>query len=597
MGYYSKRYLSCAKVTGLLLLPLLLAFGCSSPGENPVSGRKNSMIIHLVNDPEGLNPVNSVGSDATNIHNLIFDHLIALDYETLMLVPRLAKSMPEVSEDKLFFTFHLRDDLKFSDGTPLTSADVVFSFKALMNPFVDSAPKRAELHNFIDCTAPDEKTVVFHLENSGPFNLNRLAINFFVLPKHIYDPQNLSDTYTGLDASTAMRNPEWVSAEKRAALETFATAFEDENFQREVGFVVGSGRYRFDGWSTGQSIRLVRNENYWNQGADEAFSVQNLDTIVYKTIPDAQTALQALKSGEIDFSDHFEPDQFENKLSGPESERIFARKNVPYPYYEYVGWNANIRGNGNKQFFAEREVRQAMSHLINVDEIIENIVNGSGQPITSMVYHERPEYNKALKPIRYDEEKALKLLAAAGWQDTNGDGLLDKDFQGEQVNFSFTMYYKRGNELRRRIARSIQDKFRKAGIEVKVADLDWTVMLDRLKKHELEAWLGAWVYDSDEQDLYSLFHSSQSLNDGYNWCSYVNSKADSVMEQITVEWDQEKRFALHREIQAILYEDQPYTLLYANAARIAWNKRLTNDAWYGQRPCYDPPRFRLVSNH
>jgi peptide/nickel transport system substrate-binding protein len=583
-------------VLGLALLTFALLPGCGKPGENPVSGRKNAMTIHLVNDPEGLNPVNSVGADATNIHNLIFDHLIALDYGTLMLVPRLAKEMPQVSEDKMTFTFELRQGVRFSDGTPLTSADVVFSFKALMNPFVDSAPKRAELHNFVDCSAVDEKTVEFRLEKSGPFNLNRLAINFFVLPKHIYDPGNLSDHYDALDATLGMRNPDLLDPEKRMALEIFAKAFEDENFQREVGFVMGSGRYRFDGWTTGQSIRLVRNEKYWNQDSKDPFAVQNLDTIVYKTIPDAQTAMQALKSGEIDFSDHFEPDQLENKLSGSESEEFFAKENIPYPYYEYVGWNQNIRGNGNKQIFADPQVRLAMSHLIDVKEIIANIVSGSGEPITSMVYHERPEYNTSLKPIPFNENKAKLMLSSAGWQDTDGNGLLDKEFQGERVNFSFTLYYKRGNELRRRIARSIQDKCKKAGIEVKIADLDWTIMLDRLKKHDLDAWLGAWVYDSDEQDLYSLFHSSQVLNDGYNWCSYSNPRADSVMEQITQEWDQEKRFALHREIQAILYEDQPYTLLFANAARIAYNKRLANDTWYGQRPCYDPPQFRLSGN-
>ncbi|MEM6271274.1 MAG: ABC transporter substrate-binding protein [Bacteroidota bacterium] len=553
------------------------------------------MVIHLGNDPEGLNPINSVGANATNIHNLIFDHLIALDFETLALVPRLAETMPEVSPDKRNLTFRLREGLTFADGQPLTAEDVAFSFRALMNPYVDSAPKRAELHDFIGCTAEDERTIVFTQEQSGPFNLNRLAINFFVLPKHIYDPDNLSDNYTGRDASLAIRYPEAVAPEKRAAMEAFAAAFEDENFQREVGYVLGSGRYRFDGWTTGQSIRLLRNEQYWNKESDASDARQNLDTIIFKTIPDAQTALQALKSGEIDFSDRFEPDQIASKFSGPELERIFATKSVPYPNYAYIGWNQNIRGKGPVQPFADPRVRRAMSHLTDVVEIISNLLNGSAEPITSMVYYNRPEHNKALKQIAYDEDRARALLAEAGWTDTDGDGLLDKDFQGTRAPFRFTIYYKRGNELRRRIARNLQDKCKKVGIEVKIADLDWTVMLDRLKRHELDAWVGGWVYDSDEQDLYSLFHSSQMLNDGYNWTSYINPAADSVMEAIRKEWDPERRAVLHRDIQRILYEDQPYTLLFANAARIAYNKRLTNQAWYGQRPCYDPPQFSLAA--
>lgn len=120
------------------------------------------------------------------------------------------------------------------------------------------------------------------------------------------------------------------------------------------------------------------------------------------------------------------------------------------------------------------------------------------------------------------------------------------------------------------------------------------VLLSRLTKHEIEAWLGGWVYDSDEQDLFALFHSSQIRNGGYNWGSYANLEADSTMEQITVEWDEATRMALHKKIQTILYNEQPYTLLFANSARIGWNKRLKNIGWYDQRPCYDPGQFSLA---
>lgn len=595
MGKFSRF---CTKA--FLLSFALLQFGCgggqSSRSDNPVSGRKNSMIIHLLHDPEGLNPVNSVGANANNIHNILFDHLISLDFETLELVPGLAKEMPKVSADKRTFTFTLRDGLKFADGKPLSTKDVEFSFKAVMNPYVDSAPKRAELHNFVDCIAVDDKTIELKLSETGPFNLNRLAINFFVLPKHVYDANNLTDSYSSRDATLAQVNASLITPEANDAMKDFADYFEDERYQREKGFVIGSGRYMFDGWFTGQSIRLVKNPNYWNEGADGHFAKQNLDTIVYKTIPDVQTALQSLKSGEIDFSDQFGPDQFRDKMSGSGFDKYFTKKTVPYPFYEYVGWNSRIKNNPHKSFFADKKVRWAMSYLVDVDEIIENILGGTAKPITSMVYHGRPEHNEELKTIDYDESIALDLLEEAGWTDSDADGILDRTVSGIKTDFEFDLCYKRGNEVRQRIARHIQDRFKKVGIKVNVVDLDWTVMLERLKNHELDAWVGAWVYDSDEQDLYSLFHSSQILNEGYNWTSYANPQADSIMVAITREWDKEKRFALHRKIQEILYDDQPYTLLYANAARIGYNKRLKTDKWYGQRPCYDPPQFYVVKN-
>ncbi len=575
---------------------ILPFWGCQSQGNrpNPVVGRSNSMILHLQDDPAGLNPVNTVGAQTASLHNLIFDHLITLDPKSLELVPQLAASMPEISEDKLSYTFQLRPGLTFADGKPLTSEDVVFSFKALMNPFVSSAPRRAELHNFEDCISQGPETVIFKLIASGPFNLNRLAINFFVIPKHIYDPLNMSDAYSALDAKKASELGDAFTDSTRMAMLDFADFFEDEKYQRKKGFVIGSGRYIFDAWKSKQFLRFVKNENYWNNKSDAPFAMQGMDTLIYKVIPDQQTALMALKSGEIDFSDSFDPDQYHDQMSGEGYDTHFGKTNVPYPFYEYAGWNANIKGHPKKTFFADPNVRMALSKLIDVDDIVENLLFGTAAPIASMVYKSRKEYAKELSPIKFDEKGAIALLDAAGWIDQDGNGVREKMVQGEKVNFSFKLAYKTGNEIRKRIGRHIQDHFSKVGIEVELTEMEGGVLLSRLTKHEIEAWLGGWVYDSDEQDLFALFHSSQIRNGGYNWGSYANLEADSTMEQITVEWDEVTRMALHKKIQTILYNEQPYTLLFANSARIGWNKRLKNIGWYDQRPCYDPGQFSLA---
>ncbi len=575
---------------------VLVSVGCK-PGavsDNPATGRQKTMVIHATDDPAGLNPVNTVGAATVALQNLLFDHLIALDPQSLLLVPRLAREMPVVSEDKLSYTFTLRDDLQFADRKSITVEDVVFSFKALMNPFVSSAPRRAELHNFEDCVALDGQRVRFKLMASGPFNLNRLAINFFVIPKHIYDPNHLSDGYTAADARKAEQHLDSIAPTTRAALMAFAEFFEDEKFQREKGFIVGSGKYVFDAWKAGQYVRFVKNQHYWGADSQNPIDQQGMDTLVYKVIPDIHAAMQALKAGEIDFSEFFEPSQYKDDMSGERWDRHFGKISVDYPFYEYIGWNENIKNAPKRQLFGDPKVRMAMSELVDVQEIVTNLLHGTAAPIVSMVYHGRPEHDKALKPILYNEQSALRLLTEAGWADTDADGILDKKMQGEKVDFAFTLCYRRGNELRQHVARHVQDKFAKVGIKVEVQDLEAAILLDRLKQHEVDAWLGGWVYDSDEQDLFSLFHSSQIANEGFNWGSYHSADADSTMELITVEWDPERRMALHQKIQQILYQDQPYTLLFANSARMGWNKRLENEHWYGQRPCYDPGQFHLA---
>ncbi len=569
-----------------------LSCGNGNNGQPLVTGRQKTMILHISSDPVGLNPINARGADATYIQTQIFDHLLALDFQTLEVRPELAAEMPVISPDRKRIDFTLRPDLVFSDGRPLTAKDVEFSFKALKNPRVNSAPRRAELRSFTDFELVDDQRFAFLMTDAGPFDLSRLAINFYVLPKHIYDPNNFTDTYTSLEVCMADRYPDTISENLEKRLNLFADFFENERFQREKGFVVGSGRYAFDGWETSQYIRLIRNERYWDRDNNAPHAQQNMDTLLYKVIPEIGTTLQALRSGEIDFSTKFTPEQFQDKMDA-DFQEDFAKESVPYPAYEYIGYNMDIRNQPRKVFFNDARVRRALSYLVNVPEIVENIMVGTATPIVSMVYADRPEHNDTLAAFGYDEEKAKALLSEAGWVDSNGDGKLDKEVMNSLVDFEFTLYYRQGNEVRERIARHVREKLKRVGIVVQIQGLDWPVMLDRLGKHELDAWVGGWAYDSDEQDLYALFHSSQVLNDGYNWVGYENPEADSVMEAIVGEWDREKRFHLHRKIQEILYQDQPYTLLFANSARIAYNKRLTAGNWYGQRPCYYPGEFSL----
>lgn len=572
-----------------------LAFGCSSSvKENGPSYRQNTFVVHAPNEIQGMNPVITVGVTARIIQNLVFDRLIALDYETLDLRPVTCDGLPEVTDDHHSYIFTLNPKAKFSDGSSITAEDIVFSFKAIMNPFSDSAPLRAEMHNFKDCVALEDGRVKFTMEEASPLALNKLAIYFWILPKHVYDPKGITDGYSSLEATSAGADRSSVDNLPLEKMKAFSLYFSHEQFQREKGTVIGSGRYLFDEWMPGQTIRLVKNPDYWNQASVHPFDQQNMDTIVFKIILDRETMLTALKAGEIDFSDDFKPSQYVKQMEDPDFTGQFDKKSLQFPYFYYIGWNANIKDQPEKIFFSDPDVRTAMSHLVDVDQIIESVTYGTGSRITSMVYGQRPEHNNNLTPIPYDPEKAKQLLADAGWADSDGDGVLDNMVNNKKVDFRFTMYYDQGNSVRQQIALIIQKSFQKAGIEMDFQELDWGTYLERLKNHELEAWIGGWAYDSDEQDLFSLFHSSQAA-DGYNWGNYFNQEADQLMHDITVEWDQEKRFEMHRQIQAILYAEQPYTLLYQNSALVAYNKRWNNDNWYGQRPCYDLPQFSLVN--
>ena len=589
------------KRTGLgiftfLFTILFLVSSCNSNEEETLSvSRQKTIIFHTIADPTGLNPLTSVGTVTNTAQNLIFDKILDLDYETLELRPTLTDQLPTISEDKLEYTFKLSEGIKFSDGKPLTAEDILFTFKAIMNPFVDSAPVRAELHNFIDCIIVDERTVVFKLSESGPKNLEKIAVYFYVIPKHVYDPDNLTDEYSAQEGARAVVDRSSVSPEAIDEMKRFSVLFSNEKFQRDKNSVVGSGRYKLDEWVTDQYVRFVKNDNYWKQGSDHPFDMQNMDTIIFNTINSLETALISLRSGEIDFTDQLKPSQVHEKRLDKQFNKFFKIEGIPYPQYEYIGWNANIKDQPQRNFFADTKVRWAMSYLVDVREIIDNVMYNSVVPITSMVYYRRPEYNNDLKVIEPDTAKALRLLEEAGWKDITGDGWIEKDIEGTIVPFEFKLYYRQGNDIRRNIALMLEEKFKKVGIKVEVISLDWGIMLEKLMNHELDAWVGGWEFDSNEQDFYQLFHSTQINDGGFNWTSYSSPLADSLMEGIHTEWDTEKRYDMHRQIQRIVYDDQPYSLLFGNTARIAFNRRLATDKWYGQRPCFDLPQFYLVS--
>ena len=281
-------------------------------------------------------------------------------------------------------------------------------------------------------------------------------------------------------------------------------------------------------------------------------------------------------------------------MKGAEFEKSFGVKTLPYPNYEYIGWNTSIRDQPDRSFFADKRVRWAMSYLVDVPELIQSVMYGQGKPLTSLVFYERPEFNAEIEAVPYNAEKAKALLYEAGWDDLDGNGTLEKQINGKIVPFSFKMYFRQGNETRKNIALLLQEKFKKAGIEMEPVALDWSVMQERLKRHELDSWILAWVFDSNEQDYYQIFHSSQASNEGFNWTQYQNSECDVLMEQIQMEFDTQRRFEMHKKVQKLVYEDQPYTLLFGNMARIVYNKRIETANWYGQRPCYDLPQFTLA---
>ncbi|MGH0032876.1 MAG: ABC transporter substrate-binding protein [Myxococcota bacterium] len=540
----------------------------------PVRG--DWLVEHTLSDPDRLNPYTSSDRGASIAMSSIFQTLLTIDPETLDQVPLLAKALPEISEDQLSYTFALRREPTFADGRPLTSEDVVFSLKVIRNPEVAAPHLRNYFNSVSDAVALDEHTV--RIDLSEVYFRNRWILGAFeVIPRHYYDPEDLLG-----DIGVAELN-DWdsLSPEKQERATRFARAFNDD-FQRNP---MGSGSFALvdpeRDYVTGERIVLRHRDNFWAPGNTDLGDAW-VDRLVYRIINDREAALVAFKSGDLDFIRGITPIQA-TRQTGDARFKARAGKHAEIRgAYSYIGWNQT------REIFQDVRVRRALSHLVDKQNLVDKVMLGLAKPVEGPIAFQRPEYNENLQPWEYSPEKARAILLEAGWSDTDGDGVLDKDLAGDgvRVPLRFEIISNAGNDERKKIGLTVIDSFKKNGIDASFRSVDWSIMLEKVKKFDYDAVVLGWIGGiAIPPDAYQIWHSSQAIEGGSNHIAYENDEVDRILEEYRVTFDADRRKELYDRFQEILYEEQPYTFLFAGASVSVWDKRFAGVRWY---PGMDP---------
>ncbi len=563
----------------IVLSSLLLCMSCNvnrhnahdfdNPGD-PVTG--DMVFHHELSDPQGLNPYTTNDNSAKTLFTLIFDSMLEQDPKTTEFVPSLAESMPELSADHLQYTFHLRKNVVFSDGHPLTAADVLFSFKTIKNPLIlDASALRNYFDDVTDVQAPDDYTIVVHMKK--PYFMAEIQLgDLRIVPKHVLDPKNLTDQYTFAETNDTN------AIQKNPAIQQFADWFGSAEMKRDPKLLIGSGPYVYQQWKTGEKIVLHRNKKAWATPC--AWRQAHVDVVVGVIINDRNAALSAMKTEDIDFFENVPPPLFDEQI---DTSRIsYVRKiSSDQSIYSYVGWNTR------KVLFNDKRVRQALCHLFNRDYLMKAILRGYASTIEGPVYKNRPEYDSAITGYDYNPQKARELLAEAGWKDSDGDGILDKMVNGQLVKFEFNMNVNAGNEARENIAILFSNEVKNLGIKCNVSRVEWSVFLKQNSTHAFDSYIGSWINDNIPSDPYQLWHSSQADNEGSNYVGFKNKRADELMERNRVEFDPHERTKLMREFQRIVHEEAPYTFLWTPGVLNLANKRVARANTYPVRPGYE----------
>jgi peptide/nickel transport system substrate-binding protein len=557
----------------IILLTTVTSICATAQPSEPVRG--GDVTIHSLSDPENLNPLTATDAGATEIDGLIYESLTTTDWETLETIPVLAASLPVLSRDGMSYDISIRRDAKFSDGHPVTADDFIFYLKALKNPYItNAAPTRGYYARVDAAMRIDGDPYRLRVYMTEPYYLGDQWIGgLMAMPKHIWDPNGMTDrmSFPELNRMDPNRNQ---------VIKRFADWFQEARKGRSREFLIGSGPYMFEEWRRNEQVALVRNENYWWKN-DPKYGRQYPDRIIWRTMNDANAAAAALQSGAIDCMPIMEKGLFYSVLPSFDSLGLIPAV-YDYPAYTYIGYNQS------NPIFKDKLVRQAFAYAIDRDTIIESIYHGLAVPVQSPIDPRRPEYDSTLPIIRYDLDRAAKLLTEAGWSDSDGDGIIDKKIKGVTTPFRFTIMLNSGNKRRESIARIFAQSLRKIGIAASASTIDWALFLNRTRDGQYDAFIGGWATGVVEGDMYQIWHSKSAEHGGSNYVKFKNKRVDKLIEQIRGEFDFEKRKTLYREIQQIIYDEQPYNFLVAEKQSGAYSNRLNNVQFFGPRPCYNP---------
>jgi peptide/nickel transport system substrate-binding protein len=451
-----------------------------------------------------------------------------------------------LSEDKLTYTIKLREGILWHDfvdpvsgeewkDVPVTAEDFKFYIDVIKNPDVDCAPLRVYFQDL------DRIEVVNDLEfrvvwSKKYFKSESITLGLSPLPRHFYH------AYEGpFDG-------------KR---------FNDDHERNRI--VVGCGPYQFQRWDKFQRIVLERWEKYYGRRYGVMPPIKHR---VIEIIKHPNTQFQALLAGKID-SMGLQPDQWVNKTNTPEFDPVTGSirkiKTMGHAYF-YIGYNLN------NPLFQDRTVRRALTHLVNRERIASEVFFDLAVVTSGPFFIESPYYDSSVEPYPFSIEKGRELFADAGWRDTDGDGILDKDGK----KFEFTILAVAGHPTQSKMLPIIKEDMEKAGVVMRIANVEWPVYTQRLETKSFEVCTLGWTSDL-EPDPYQLWHSSQAeIPSSSNHIGFKNPEADRLIEEIRVCFDLQERIRLCHEFHRLLHEEQPYTFLFSRNSLLALSARYRN---------------------
>jgi peptide/nickel transport system substrate-binding protein len=503
-----------ARFFTLTLGCILLLSSCRSEPKKPVETPKASepageAVVASLVDLGGVNPLTvrpiAFTSEVLDLLFLnLFEEQPDFQDHPPSFRPALASGW-ELSEDRRVLTVHLRRDARWSDGTPVTAEDVVFSWKAQTHPHVAWAYAGSK-DRIREVVALDPHTVRFLFDQAYPYQLVD-ANDGKILPHHAWGKVPFEKWRGSAD---------WFEAH-----------------------LVTSGPFRLAAWKRNQELVLVPNREL------PPSEVPRLARLRFRVLPDPAVQVEQLLLGKVDYLPQLTPDLVRRLEGVPEVELLSYEGRQ----YEYICWNTS------RQPFDDPVVRRALTLAIDREELIQTLWGGYARIAVGPIPSNFWAAHRELRPWPYDPEESLRLLASRGFR-RNGRGKLVRNGRPLQ----FELLSNAGNSLRSHAAVLIQAQLARIGVEVLPRALEIQALTELNQRGEFDATLSGWAVDTT-LDLKPYFHS-EGIENGLNFGRYRNPDVDRLIDEVRQLPNLEQAKPVYFKIQEILHQAQPYTFLW-----------------------------------
>ncbi len=537
----------------LLLALVLLLFAVSA------SAQTGGILIgtNFGGDPTNMNPLISNNTVELALNEFLFPSLFNYDPETR--APMMGGRNDQdnglaldwsISEDGLTYTFNLRDDVTWNDGTPVTARDYKFTFDALASE-ATSSPRTDVLQSVASVEALDDTTLVITLSIASCRAIEELD-DFGILPKHHIEPL-LGGDYAEIDNLDYNKNPD-----------------------------VTSGVFNFGALVPDDFTSLVRNENHWMDVSPEGYIIRN--------VPDQIVGVEQFLAGEVNSVGTAGSASVPAPRMQEFRERAEAGEFQVYEYVDdgltFVGFNLADRTNpqngadddgnpidqGKHPLFGDVRVRQAIAQAVNYADIIDGAAHGEAVQVNSFGTPALWGYDASIEPWEYNPEAALAQLAEAGFVDHDDDpstplvATEDALYAEAGSEFAFELLTNSGNVVREAAGTVIQDQLGQIGIAVDFQTQEFGALVQFLLGQDFDAIMIGFTNLDQDTDARSVFTPVGDLvGGGFNFVSYSNDRVTELYDQALAlpGCDFAARQALYHEVSQILHEDLPWWWLFA----------------------------------